>query len=146
MSQLDEVLKNKMYHGYLNSIQALLWWHNMRWYDLCNVNVQWAYCEEIVTMCPEIFGLIKVLLFFIDPFSRRIHSCSCFPSYLTVPTLSVLTNPVLCSKWLISNKLVWILKLPPHSSPHSSTLALIGALKWGTVWSFISTSIGITEG
>ena len=64
----------------------------------------------------------------------------------TVPTLSVLTNPVLCSKWLILNKLVRMLKIPPHSSHQSSTLALIGALKWGTVWSFISTSIGITEG
>ena len=64
----------------------------------------------------------------------------------TVPTLSVLTNPVLCSKWLISNKLVWILKIPPHSCPQSSTLAQTGALKWGTVQPSTSTSIGITRG
>ena len=41
----------------------------------------------------------------------------------TVVPSSVGTNPVLCSKWLIFNKLVSILKVPPHSSLQSSILA-----------------------
>ena len=65
---------------------------------------------------------------------------------LTVPATSVATKPNVCTRQLIFNELVWIIKVLPHSSPQSSTLALTGALKWGTVWTSTSTGIGIVKG
>ena len=47
----------------------------------------------------------------------------------TVATSSVLKKPVLCTKWLNFTMLFYYLKVPAPSSPQSSTLALIGALK-----------------
>ena len=64
----------------------------------------------------------------------------------TVPTASVPTKPYLCTKQPIFNMLDWIVKIPPHSSLQSSTLALTGALNWGTVWASTSTSTGIVKG
>ena len=55
---------------------------------------------------------------------RNIDVDSC-----TVPATSVETKPNLCTKQPILNKLVGIIKVPSHSSPQSSTLALTGALK-----------------
>ena len=46
----------------------------------------------------------------------------------TMPTASGATNPDLCAKQPIFNRLVWIAKVPPYSSPQSSTLALTGGL------------------
>ena len=40
----------------------------------------------------------------------------------------------------------YYIKVPPHFSPPGSTLALTGALKWGTVWSSTSTGTGIVKG
>ena len=37
-------------------------------------------------------------------------------------------------------------KLTSHSSPPGSTLALIVALKWGTVWTYNSIGTGIMKG
>ena len=63
-----------------------------------------------------------------------------------MPTASGATNPDLCAKQPIFNRLVWIAKVPPYSSPQSSTLALTGGLKWGTVWTSTSTGTGIVKG
>ena len=63
----------------------------------------------------------------------------------TVPATSVATKPNLCTKQPIFNELVWIIKVPPHSSPQNFNLALTGALKWGTVWTSISTGTRIVK-
>ena len=46
----------------------------------------------------------------------------------------------LCSKWSICDLVLYNIKMPPCSGPLGSTLPLTGALKWGTVWTCISTS------
>ena len=66
--------------------------------------------------------------------------------WYTVPATSVVTKPNLCTKQPVFNKLVWIIKVPTHSSPQISTLALTGASKWDTVWTSTSTGIGIVKG
>ena len=37
-------------------------------------------------------------------------------------------------------------EMPPSSGPLGYTLLLIGALKWGTVWTSTSTGTGIMKG
>ena len=42
--------------------------------------------------------------------------------------------------------LFYYIKVPPHFSPPGPTLALTGALKWGTVWTSTSNGTGIMKG
>ena len=63
-----------------------------------------------------------------------------------VPTTPVWTKPVLCTNWPKFTMLFYYLKVPPHFSPPGPTLALTGALKWGTVWTSTSNGTGIMKG
>ena len=46
----------------------------------------------------------------------------------------------------MAHPVVWTVKVPLHASLQSSTLALTGALKWGTVWAPTSTGARIVKG
>ena len=63
----------------------------------------------------------------------------------TVVSIRKSTNPVLCSNQPKFGLTWWKIKTPWHSSPWYSKLASIGALKWGTVWTSISTGIENTH-
>ena len=52
----------------------------------------------------------------------------------------------LWSKWPISDLMFYNIKMPPCSGALGSTLQLIGALKWGTVWTCSSNGTGIMKG
>ena len=64
----------------------------------------------------------------------------------TVPTIPVWTKPVLCTNWPKITMLFYYLKVPKDFSPLGPTLALTGALKWGTVWTCISIETEISNG
>ena len=64
----------------------------------------------------------------------------------TVPTIPVWTKPVLCTNWPKITMLFYYLKVPKDFSPLGPTLALTGALKWGTVWTSTSNGTGIMKG
>ena len=57
----------------------------------------------------------------------------------TVPTIPVWTKPVLCTNLPKITMLFYYLKVPKDFSPLGPTLALTGALKWGTVRTSTST-------
>ena len=65
---------------------------------------------------------------------------------VTVVCISESKWPDLWSKWPISDMVFYKIKMPPCSGPLGSTLVLIGALKWGTVWTSTSTGTGIMKG
>ena len=65
---------------------------------------------------------------------------------VTVPTTPVWTNPVLFTKQPKLTMLFYYVKVPSHSSLPGPTLALNGALKWGTVWTSTSTGTEIAKG
>ena len=65
---------------------------------------------------------------------------------ITVPTIPVWTKPVLCTNWPKITMLFYYLKVPKDFSPLGPTLAMTGALKWGTVWTFTSNGTGIMKG
>ena len=56
------------------------------------------------------------------------------------------TRPILCTKHPNLTMLFYYLKVPACYCPHSSTLELNGALKWGTVWTSISIGIETRKG
>ena len=56
------------------------------------------------------------------------------------------TRPILCTKHPNLTMLFYYLKVPACHCPHSSTLELNGALKWGTVWTSISIGIETRKG
>ena len=64
----------------------------------------------------------------------------------TVPTIPVRTKPVLCTNWPKITMLFYYLKVPKDFRPLGPTLALTGALKWGTVWTSTSNGTGIMKG
>ena len=64
----------------------------------------------------------------------------------TVQRSSVQTKPTLCTKMPKFTMLFYYLKVPLQSSLRHYTLPLTGALKWGTVWTSISTGIETTHG
>ena len=59
---------------------------------------------------------------------------------------SCLNKASFISNWPNFTMLFYYIKLPPHSSCPGSTLALTGALNWGTVWTSTSTGTGIVKG
>ena len=63
-----------------------------------------------------------------------------------VQSTSVQTKLVLCTKQPIFTMLFYYIKMQASSIPYHSSLQLTEALKWGTVWTSISTGIETTHG
>ena len=64
----------------------------------------------------------------------------------TVLAISVSTNPILCTKSTKLTMLFYYIKMRTSSSPYHPFLQLTGALKWGTVWTSISTGVETRHG
>ena len=92
----------------------------------------------------------------------RGHACTIFlrffdhPTYpypilstlsrFTVQRTPVSTKPFLCTKRPNLTLLFYYIKVLAHSHPQHPTLLFTWALKWGTVWISISTSLETLDG
>ena len=94
-------------------------------------------------MACEFEKKVKCLLQYWQEFWK--NHCDFCDYVFTVPTIPVWTKPVLCTNWPKITMLFYYLKVPKDFSPLGPTLALTGALKWGTVWTSISNGTGITK-
>ena len=62
-------------------------------------------------------------------------------SWFTVQRTPVSTKPFLCTKRPNLTLLFYYIKVPAHSCPQHPILSFTWALKWGTVWTSISTGM-----
>ena len=111
----------------------------------------YLFLYVLIVMCSVFHNFIRLMNLFSNniPDFRKLeinlfsffYPFQLYSSLSTVIYTSVLTKPFLCTKRPKLTMLFYYIKKPGCSSPQSSNLLLIGAFKWGTVWS--SSSIGI---